>query len=709
MTVSTLRPDATTLNTGAITGAASVHAALSDNSDASYVDFDNFEGCQVGLADLTLPAGALIKVAAVRLRTATVAFTPRVGVDFPTGTGLVFGTSLVTWGVPTTTTIATTAAAISDATIDGGVLAVTVGPSGGTARVYEAYLDVTYVTQPVVSADSPTGTITDNNLPTIVWSDTVDVDGGAQTFFQVRVFTDAQYLAGGFDPYVSTATVETTGPLGNYLQSSDLSWRVTQTLPDDTYRAYVRVAQTVNAGGHWSAFDFVEFTIDVDLPGTPTFVATADSANGRIALAVTDVPGVASTDGIELQRSLDGGTTWETVRTVDGDGLVDVPWVAATGVFSDAADGTSHAVVLPAPTGGILADDLLIAVAGIDGNPTLSWPSDWFEIKDEAGNGSAVRAGVAWKRAVGGESGTITLTTSASEGGGVQILCVRNASTTTAPEVSAGVSSSAANANPDSLNPTNWGTENTLWIAAMCLDGNVAVTAGPSGYYDFLNTRWANASGAGVATASRIATAASEDPGAFTHTLEDSRAFTIGVRPRVATLTAYDYEAPNGTTVSYRARALHDYNSATAAGAWTNDTEAWSGTVWWLKHPQRPDLNVAVTVRSLPTRSRAGRQGVFQALGSAHAVVVSDTRGPGTGQVTLRSLTATAQNALDALLDEVTTLMLQSPAGQGGPDYVRIGNHDRQRIVDAASAAMVWEALEFTEVASPTGDVVAWP
>lgn len=37
MSVAMLRPSATTFNTGTVTGAATAHAALSDDSDSSYV------------------------------------------------------------------------------------------------------------------------------------------------------------------------------------------------------------------------------------------------------------------------------------------------------------------------------------------------------------------------------------------------------------------------------------------------------------------------------------------------------------------------------------------------------------------------------------------------------------------------------------------------------------------------------------------------
>lgn len=702
MTVSTLRPNATNTLTATLVGGATAHAVLSDDSDASYVQLDASTIAVLGFTDLTLPAGAIVKSAALRVRTAKVTTTNLLTASLnASGIGAHSGTISVSWAVATTVSVPATAhtSGLIDASIDGATAAISSASGAAPViRVHELYLDATYVAKPTLTVDAPVDPVSDTNVPTVEWSGTLDSDGGAQTQYSVKVFTDAQYLAGGFDPSTSSATIST-----GTVASSASSWQVTDILPNDTYRAYVQIAQTVNGALLWSDWAYHEFTVSVALPAAPTLTATADNTNARIALAVTDVAGTASTDALELERSVDAGTTWGEVRGVDDDGLIlNVPVIVATGTFSDAADGTTHAAVLPAPDGGILADDLLIAVAGMDGNPTFTWPTDWTEIKDDAGNGSAVRAGVAWKRAIGSEAGTITVTTSASEGGGIRILCVRGAHPTTAPEVSAGVSAATANANPDSLNPSGWDAEHTLWIAGMVNDGNVAVTAGPTGYFDFGNTRWANASGAGVATAFKHANAASEDPGAFTQTAEDTRAFTIGVRPAAPSVLLYDYEAPNGTTMTYRARALHNYSGVYAASAWVEDTEGWSSESWWLKHPDLPALNIAVRIRSFQTVARAGRQGVFQALGASYPVVVSDRRESKRGTVVLRLDSTVEQDALDALLDTAGTLLLQSPAGQGGPDYIRVVNHQRDRAVDWADAAPSFDALEFVAVTAPS-------
>lgn len=505
MTLVTLRPNATTQDGASITGAATAHAATNDNSDASYVTITSggANSLVVSLGDLTLPAGAVIKSIALRLRSAWVAGATQVTAR-TTGAQTPATVHNISWGVATTTTVlvattdAVTGTAFTDGAVDGASVEVTTGSAVGT-RIYEVYVDVTYVAKPVVSVVAPTGTLTDTNLPTVEWSNTLDSDGGAQARFQVKVFTDAQYLAGGFDPDTSPATIDSGDTA-----AAATSWQATSSLADDTYRAYVRVAQTVNGVSHWSAWAFSGFVIDVDLPAAPTFTATADSANARNVLVVDDNAGTATTDAFEIQRSLDGGTTWETVRQL------------------------------------------------------------------EAGE-----------------------------------------------------------------------------IAAP----------GP--------------------------------------------------------VTVYDYEAPNGVETDYRARALHDYSGLYATSDWVTDSATWTDSSWWLKHPHRPDLNASVNIHSFPEVQRTGRQGVFHPLGAADVTVVSDTRGPATGTVALRTDTTPERDALDALLGTVGTLLLQARAGEDDTSnrYIRVTGHTRTRVADKAFVAEKVEALEFVTVAQPTGNIALddWP
>jgi hypothetical protein len=715
VTLVTLRPSSTTSNTGTLTSGATAHAVTSDNSDASYDSLANGQLAAMGLDNLSLPTGAMLAQLDIRVRVAMASGFANLTALLRDSSGLASLTATLGVGGSTIYTfsyvgaLGTSLGGFSDPRIDDATLTLTnSGGNGapGTIRVHEAYVDVAYAVQPVVVVNAPTGTITATNRPAVSWTNTLDSAGGPQALYQLKVFSAAQYGAAGFDPELSAATYDPGGSFGQATVG-----QVLDALPDATYRLYVKVAQVINGAPHWSAWASSGFVLDVDPPGTPTLVATADNANGRVAVAVTDNPAVAvPTEGFELQRSLDG-VTWENVRTADVAGALDVPWVvdpSMIGIATTVGDATSYSIDYPTPGGvtdGILPGDVFIAFVGLDGNPTVTWPTGWTEIKDEAGNGSAVRAAVAWKRAIGNEAGTqFTITLSASEGGQARVLCVRGAHPTTAPEVSTGVSGSGANADPDSCNPSGWGTENTLWIAAMANDGNVAVTAGPAGYSTFGNTRWANANGAGISTATRMAVLASEDPGAFTHAAEDTRAFTVAVRPRNANLTVYDYEAPNGVTVMYRARALHNYGGVQAASVWATDSEAWTSSACWLKHPNHPALNTAVELMAYGPVTRAVRQGSFQPLGADCRIVISDTRGDDSGATMIRTRTNAAKDALKALIDAGGTLLLQAPLVAGEPDrYIRVGDHQVGRTVETQTIAIREHSLPWVRVARPDG------
>ncbi len=504
MTLVVLRPNGTDSNTGTVTGAASAHAALNDNSDSSYVTLDVGELVTVNTGDLTLPAGAVVKSIQLRGRVASAINLGIVEgrVDVVTVSGQQFFASQIGAGAPPPSTYSFTASSgygsgnYTDSEVDSALLTFyAVDPfliGLDAMNVYEAYLNVTLVTIPVVNVTGPTGTVTNANRPTITWANTLDSDGGAQTHYQVNVFSAAQYGVGGFNPATSPAT-----DVSGIVASSALARQTVATLPDGTYRAYVRVAQTVNGAQHWSAWDFEGFTVAVDLPAAPSMTLTAQGAAARVMVELEDNAGDATTTGFEVQRSVDGAT-WVAVRTVDGD------------------------------------------------------------------------------------------------------------------------------------------------------DGTIVGTA----------------------------------------------------------ITIYDYEAPNGTLTTYRARALHEDSGSFAASAWVTNTVMWDTEDWWIKHPNLPALNVNLGrgMYSYSDVTRAARQGVFQTVGASRPVVVSDTRGGPTGIVVVQLATVALQDALDVLLDETATVLLQGPTAHGHPDrYVSIGEHRSERVIDKGRFHMTRETLPWTEVEANAG------
>lgn len=210
------------------------------------------------------------------------------------------------------------------------------------------------------------------------------------------------------------------------------------------------------------------------------------------------------------------------------------PSIAATNSGSSGGNATSHTVNLPA---GIVAGNLLLVAFTNDGSATVSvtTPATGWSTLYSTPNGSNARSTVFYRFADGSEGSTITVTTSASEGSAHASWRMTGVDKQTNPEGGTPATGSSANPNPPSLNPSNWGTEDTLWIAVYGWDGNVAHTSYPANYTLGQTTnRWANANGCGVAIGGRQLNAASEDPGTATIGSEDWIANTIAVRGQVA-------------------------------------------------------------------------------------------------------------------------------------------------------------------------------
>lgn len=319
MTTATLRPNATITAADSLTGAASAHAATSDDSDSTYLT-DN-DTVALGFGTTTLPSGAIVKQARYRWRGRGDSWYAAATITLYNS---FYGTVVQDFIYPISTSLTTRTgvyATITDPFSAGyqnivDTLALRFEPGIGISlgldalRVYEAYIDVVYVTQPStsVTAVSPDPYTASTTIP-IAWTNTLDSDGGAQTRYEIKVFTDAQYGAGGFDPDTSTPYY-TTGEVVSAALTADVG----PLENGDTYRAYVRVAQTVNGASHWSDWAYDEFTMDVTTSDVDTVTAVGQSDLGKITVTVAWDSGSTGWEYIEVQRSVDGGTTYADVR-----------------------------------------------------------------------------------------------------------------------------------------------------------------------------------------------------------------------------------------------------------------------------------------------------------------------------------------------------------------------------------------------------------
>lgn len=166
MATVTVRPTATVdLGDATVTGAATAHEALSDDSDASYVSIGALaegDGVTVTLADPTIPAGAVVTSMRLRVRAnSTAGQQSQLRARLESGQS---GTTIVNWANVNQAVLIQAAIDADPESLD-----VTLENVTGDCHVHEVFLDVTYVAQPTVTVTGPSGTITDNDTPTITW------------------------------------------------------------------------------------------------------------------------------------------------------------------------------------------------------------------------------------------------------------------------------------------------------------------------------------------------------------------------------------------------------------------------------------------------------------------------------------------------------------------------------------------------------------
>lgn len=192
--------------------------------------------------------------------------------------------------------------------------------------------------------------------------------------------------------------------------------------------------------------------------------------------------------------------------------------------------------------------DLLIAIIsrGTADVSFSSWGGGFTEFADldDAGSNAAGFA-MAYKWSTGSETGTFTVTSSASCQGAMVLMSISGAHASTVPEAGGTVWASGVDPDATSLDPGGWGTEDTLWInVGTCAEVNSAgafnaiSTTTPTNYSNLFETGISAdvVGGTELAVAFRQLNAASENPTAWTTDTSNTHAAAtcIAVRPAAA-------------------------------------------------------------------------------------------------------------------------------------------------------------------------------
>lgn len=299
-------------------GAGSENVAINDNNDATFISLNPGEYYIASFDDFTQPASTAIVSATlrVRARASVVEYGQFVGLVDSSNSPITQFYIVPAVGSAWTTYTLGSVSGLLDADIDGIRVFVNNGTIDfGTTPTFEQseiYLDILYANPPSVTGTAPSGTVTTTTAPTATWLYTQGTDGGPESSYQVKVFTAAQYGAGGFSPDTSTATYD-SGVLSGSATTHQLPSLTNLT----TYRMYVRAAQTVASQPHWSSWSFIGFSLNVTTSDVQTVVLTPDNTNARILVTVNRNTGSHAWEYLEVERSVDGGATWISVRGMD--------------------------------------------------------------------------------------------------------------------------------------------------------------------------------------------------------------------------------------------------------------------------------------------------------------------------------------------------------------------------------------------------------
>jgi hypothetical protein len=287
-------------------GAPSAHAALADASDSTFLLTNSNQGWRGNFSAPGIASNVVITNVRATLRFSTAATegatihnvmevdTPSHGSYFrnPSPTPVGGATDYVQDFATQPDGAAWDFTAVSSMA---GALDQTFPTPGAGVSFYRYFYTITYTTPPTATVTGPTGTVLAAQ-PTVTWTYS-DPDGAAQSSYRVKIFSQAQYSIGGFDPETSPNTWDS-----GIVAGAATSQLVGTPLVGANYRAYVKVADATSGFGLWAFNSFVEAwngsasitdaVGDLTATGLTTAVATATMSGLGDLSAFPSIPSI---------------------------------------------------------------------------------------------------------------------------------------------------------------------------------------------------------------------------------------------------------------------------------------------------------------------------------------------------------------------------------------------------------------------------------
>ena len=164
--------------------------------------------------------------------------------------------------------------------------------------------------------------------------------------------------------------------------------------------------------------------------------------------------------------------------------------------------------------------------------------------------------------------------------------------------------------------------------------------------------------------------------------------------------TGFDYEAPFGQAVTYR--AVPDTGAAASSVAHAIAVEQ-----PWLCHPGLPSLSMPVTIAARGDETMDASQSVKFVLERPDPVVRTDgVRRPPTFDLTLRTWALDEEDALDSLLADSSPLLLQTvypDVERVGYEWLSVGPVARSHLVPWQGNLVRHWTMSCTTVIAPSG------